>query len=136
MTEQGPDDEETLKLRVQLSELAPTAHCLETKLNPSSDYFWVVVYKGENITRGHRTKKDALQEAVSSLKAATADPAKMFEKLRDLILECGTTFRLYEELHRAKGTPEGNQKAEKNAAMARKCTDALVEMKKGGHIQW
>lgn len=53
----------------------------------------------------------ALIVAAPDLYAVTADAAK--------------TFREYEALHRAKGTPDGDAKAEANRAKAEKCEAAL-----------
>jgi hypothetical protein len=42
-----------------------------------------------------------------------------------LLRECASTFNRYAEMHRAKGTEEGNRKADENAFMARRIEDAL-----------
>lgn len=39
---------------------------------------------------------------------------------------CAGKFREYEALHKAKGTPDGDAKAETNATMAAMCEDALA----------
>jgi hypothetical protein len=42
----------------------------------------------------------------------------------------GTQFRIYEELHRLKGTPDGDAKARTNSQMAERCEGAIADLEK------
>lgn len=49
-------------------------------------------------------------------------------KMRDTLQRAAELFEDYARQHRAKGTPEGDEKAERNAQMAALCRDALGSM--------
>lgn len=59
-------------------------------------------------------------EANARLIAAAPDMAEALRK-------AAAQFRLYERLHAAKGTPDGNEKARTNAVMAAECEAALTK---------
>jgi hypothetical protein len=48
-------------------------------------------------------------------------------ELYEALKAAARTFRMYEELHREKGTVEGAQRAAANGSMARRCEDALAK---------
>lgn len=50
----------------------------------------------------------------------------------DALRICAETFREYEALHRAKGTPDGEAKAQRNAEKAKLCEDLLKGEQHGG----
>jgi hypothetical protein len=56
---------------------------------------------------------------------ALTSPAPITEDASDLIQACADQFREYERQHRAKGTPEGDAKAEVDAEFARRCLAML-----------
>ncbi len=45
-----------------------------------------------------------------------------------IVQQSAKTFRLYEALHREKGTPDGERKADKNAAVAAVCEAAIARV--------
>jgi hypothetical protein len=58
---------------------------------------------------GH--SEDAVQQA-------RLDAADEIESLRSAVRMAGQVFAKYAEIHRAKGTPEGDEKASNNEALA------------------
>jgi hypothetical protein len=46
-------------------------------------------------------------------------------QMLELIRQLGRVFRQYEALHREKGTPEGTEKADKNAHIAVRCEEMV-----------
>lgn len=55
-----------------------------------------------------------------------AAPKVLFEKMLAGLDEAADLFRYYEKCHRGKGTADGNQKAERNRAMAEKL-EAIID---------
>jgi hypothetical protein len=53
--------------------------------------------------------------------------AKLIESLMDMVAECAITFEHYAELHAAKGTAEGQLKAERNRKKANECRSVLSQ---------
>lgn len=52
----------------------------------------------------------------------------LLEEVREALHEAATTFRRYEELHRAKGTPEGMEKGYANHLMAERMEASLTRL--------
>lgn len=61
---------------------------------------------------------DAARARARAASEATAPLVRM-------LAECRRVFLLYADLHRAKGTPEAIEKAERNAGLAERCKEAL-----------
>lgn len=72
--------------------------------------------------RGGRSQA---QEANATLLAA--GPPSLTE-LAEALEQAATTFQVYADLHTAKGTPEGNAKAQNNADLANMCHTALANL--------
>lgn len=51
--------------------------------------------------------------------------SERFWQQRAGLLECRRVFLLYADMHRAKGTPEGDEKADRNASLAEMCKTAI-----------
>lgn len=50
------------------------------------------------------------------------------KEAREALQECRDQFHLYSQLHYAKGTVDGNEKAGINVAKAQMCTEALSKL--------
>jgi hypothetical protein len=65
-----------------------------------------------------------LEERIAAFRVR-ADETGEIQHLRASVAEARDTFQKYAELHRAKGTPEGNAKAAANAELAARMDAAL-----------
>lgn len=55
-------------------------------------------------------------------------------RLREVVIKCTATFREYAGLHRAKNTPDADEKARRNEELMTMCAMALVGRAEGGEI--
>lgn len=69
----------------------------------------------------------ALVAAAPDLLDTIARLSEEVERLRVVVKEAAATFRQYERVHLDKGTIEGHAKAARNARMAAKLEDALLQ---------
>ena len=95
----------------------------------------------------HDPACETLRKSVSALKRASAsgevaEPVRTYiyipitagqsdgsyEQALATLRECELTFRNYEQLHLAKGTQDGDEKAHRNKQMADKCAEAITSL--------
>ena len=82
--------------------------------------------RAKQAAKDFRRGDDLRKTILSTLDAATKEKDKA-------LFKAATTFRHYENLHKAKGTDEGNRKASENARLAEVCEAALE--KKGDEMR-
>jgi len=73
--------------------------------------------------------RDELAEALSSPASARV-PDELVEDLVIALGKAAFQFETYEKLHSAKGTPDGYEKAKRNAEMATMCREAIANYRK------
>lgn len=96
------------------------------RFEDTADYAEVFDADGENIALTTRPDRVRLAEALPALLDEVEALSARVEGLEGVVIEAAIQFDRYTELHRAKGTPEGDEKAAVNAAFADRLRQALL----------